>query len=371
MDSLIRGLSAKDGETRLQSLAELKKLGDDAAPAVPALIKMLKEKEQPPRCNTHECYGTNNEIQPLIFEIFAQLGPKAKEALPITIEFFEANKYMRDGWQGNLRNYSLKVMASMGETAAPAVPMLMRYIEGFSPVDYAQALIEKRALPNSYSFREVFDTLAKIGHVASDAVPALIQHTKDRGNDVRDAAFQALSAIAPKDSRVLKTYKEELLKSESCCNTKLQELAVNYLRHYDSFGEQDLKILASYWMQEAEHCNSAMAYNPLHKPILMAFSVQKQYADLIMPAITKTIDCYPSSGGIADGMKGGLFDLIKTTGDFGSKAQLTVPSLRKKAIDEFFSHKGYREVALEALQKIGTPEALNAVKEAKAKFRLQ
>ena len=133
LNSYIRDLSDSDYQIRWKALEALAKLGPQAAPAVPALIDRLEEK------NDH--------------------------------------------------NRVVDVLGNIGPAAAPAVPALLYHLEQDLSVK------DKLYKDESTNAIGIIETLAEIGPTAKEAVPLLQQALKDENSNIRYFAAYALGEM--------------------------------------------------------------------------------------------------------------------------------------------------------------------------------
>jgi len=151
------------GEYRFLGRLGFEVLGSDAAPAVPALIKLLNESSDP-------------NIQGEAALSLGRIGPAAQDAVPALIAvlrcFDSDDSYCAVAALGNIH--------SKPELAVPA---LIRHLEksGLRPVD----------------LRRTIESIGNFGTNAQAAIPALEQLAKDPDNDIRSWASDVLKQIKP------------------------------------------------------------------------------------------------------------------------------------------------------------------------------
>ena len=145
VSALIRALRDRDARVREDAAAALGKLGTDAKPAVPALIRALKVE------NDTYLYSMRSAAATAL----GQIGPEAREAVPALVEALKTGA-------GEFRYHYVRSAAATA--------------------------------------------LGQIGPEAKDAVPALIEALKSRGlgeRDVCQAASTALGQIGPEAKKAV------------------------------------------------------------------------------------------------------------------------------------------------------------------------
>jgi HEAT repeat protein len=158
---LVKALSDKDKVVRegaVMALGYVKRGSPAVIRAIPAIIKLLRDKESDVRFSA--C-GT-----------VWMLGEAASGAVPDLI-------HLLDDEDPYVRSWAAFALSEIGPAAAQAVPRLIK------------ALKDKDRAMRRYAA----DVLAAIGHAAKAAVPALIEALKDE--DLRRSAISALGAIGP------------------------------------------------------------------------------------------------------------------------------------------------------------------------------
>jgi HEAT repeat protein len=225
----------EDDQLKLNSVEALGRIGPDAAPAVPLLIKRLlnqgcnlgyqgviieRVEGNPKYALARICTpavpalievlnGPDEGMRPCAAEILAMIGRPAKAAVPALTRSLR---------RGNVpQRYAARALGRMGPDAAQAVPALYSLLSvegehslfGDMPryeswnVVYAMARIGVLPIPklvdvflNEASSAAAYD-LSMLGPMASSAVPSLRRALSDPRFDVRIQAAIALAFIDP------------------------------------------------------------------------------------------------------------------------------------------------------------------------------
>jgi HEAT repeat protein len=186
----------KDPKRRERAMKVLGKVGPEAAPAVPALVDLLKDRDAKVRTES-------------LFTL-AAIGPKASAAIgPATAALADTDRDVM-----LTAGYFLDKMGSEAKAAAPALRKLLESKDELVQITGVHALLAvdpanpdnaKMAVPvmtaalkNPLAFirGEAAMTLGDLGKAAAGALPALeaIQQ-KDENSEVRAAAAEAVKKI--------------------------------------------------------------------------------------------------------------------------------------------------------------------------------
>lgn len=196
IDAMIAGMSDPDFRVRLASVDVLETFGDRAAPAIPALVKALEDKNKFVRWASARTLG--------------RLAPrKAKEAVPGLM------RLLNDREDLSVRITAANAIERFGPDAKEAVPLLARVInrgdkeyiiavmhtlqgigtEAQPALPNVAWILRNRALPSSVRV-EAAQTLGRFGRFAKAQLPDLREiMVRDRDEDVRNAASSAVLAI--------------------------------------------------------------------------------------------------------------------------------------------------------------------------------
>ena len=194
---LIEELDSRYPDIRAQAARVLALFEDDAAPAVPALMKLLSDKEPTVTLEAVWIFasqslatiGAEHVLQPLIAAIpesdrvtyygitatISELGEEAKSTAPTFVEL------LRNGPE-NRRWATMYTLSKLGDAASAAIP---DYIENLHHKEFNFQVIACRAL-------------AALGAASRPAVPKLIElMDKDVILSTRTHAAMCLGAIGP------------------------------------------------------------------------------------------------------------------------------------------------------------------------------
>jgi len=159
----VRAVEAGGRTTRGPEVERLGSRGEWAAPAVPALIKMLGMDKPETRC-----YAVT---------ALASLGPVAADARPHLIELLGVETHPQ------ALHALLQAVGEMRPLASEAVPALVR-------------LLESQSSGGDQTRQEAIDCLGKLGGAAAPAVPKLVEiGFAEEPRNIADGARKALVAI--------------------------------------------------------------------------------------------------------------------------------------------------------------------------------
>ena len=173
----------------------LGQIGPPAAPAVPALVKVLADPDPNVRTAAEFALG--------------KIGPGAKEAVPALVQLVKEP-------EKSSAHAAVYALGSIGPDAAAAEPALVELIDGLDnslSLISAWALIQirgatadtankvmpellaglKSSLPQSRA--TAAEALGSLGKLAAGAAPQLERAAKDPNEQVREAATKALASI--------------------------------------------------------------------------------------------------------------------------------------------------------------------------------
>lgn len=181
--ALIELLKQKDDRMRVFAATTLGRMGPPAEDAVPVLVELINSKESKERRQNRGGGGYSGGTVVTIslmgdgtyVAALGGIGPKAKSAVPTIMEVAKEPVPMR--------LIAIDAIAGVGPEAAAAVPLLIRFLD------------DKDFPVRSQAAR----ALAKIGPpAAKQAVPALISlYKKETREDVRDPLEEAIKKIDP------------------------------------------------------------------------------------------------------------------------------------------------------------------------------
>jgi HEAT repeat protein len=184
-----------DPSRRLRALRILGKIGADSAPAVPELVKLLKDAD--PQLKTGTLF------------VLAAIGPKADAGVGPAVEL------LSDA-DGDVRKTAGYYLGKMGPSAKAALPELKKWLAsddemtrltgvwavlriepGNDELAKAAVPLLVKALTHQYAFVrvEAAMSLGDLGRTATSAVPALEAAAGDSHAGVRAAAKGALKKI--------------------------------------------------------------------------------------------------------------------------------------------------------------------------------
>jgi HEAT repeat protein len=193
LPDLARGVQDPIVQNRLAAVDAIEQLGPSAAPAQPALVQALNDRDRFVRWAAARTLGKVGPVHPAIeVPILARLlddqdvdvdraaavalanyGPVAQPAVPALTRMLRADHWV-------LRIQAVQTLESIGTGAASAIPAL------------AAALTD----PDTRVRRFSAELLGKFGGRAREAVPALERALGDGNADVRRAVSDALLSIA-------------------------------------------------------------------------------------------------------------------------------------------------------------------------------
>ncbi len=176
--------------------------GPDAAPAVPALVKMLDDRSE--------------KFRETVGQILCDLGPAARSAVPDLV------RSLKDG-KARSPEVVIRILGKIGPDARDAVPLLTNLLKE-----------KKLAI-------EAVDALGEIGLAAQSALPAIRQALRDREPEAATflgAAVQTLGKIGPKAVPVL----IELLQEDGIDSSNRAAIAAS-LGQYGSAAKSAVPVL--------------------------------------------------------------------------------------------------------------------------------
>jgi HEAT repeat protein len=163
---LIAVVKSTEGENlRRTAVDALGRIGPDAKDAIPTLVTVVKETEQPEslRCTAARAIG--------------RLGPDAKTAIPVFSEMLRDPKLPPE-----LAGAMVAGLGAMGKDGVPA-------------------LAEAVNKGSSISRRVAITQLAELGDVAKPALPALKEAAADKDRNIAVQAAQAARMIEGRGGR--------------------------------------------------------------------------------------------------------------------------------------------------------------------------
>jgi HEAT repeat protein len=185
---------AENGPQRTEAVTAIKAFGADAAPAVPALCKMLSDRSPQFRADVIEILGAlgpvardarpallkclrehRNELLDSHVNAFIAVHPRARDAVPGLIEFLDEPGL----------NSAYYALCKMGPDAKLAIPAVRQYVLKELA---AKEKDEKRTL---YGLGDLY-------RLGPDAVPLLVEMLDAHGGCGRLAALGCLEQLGPK-----------------------------------------------------------------------------------------------------------------------------------------------------------------------------
>lgn len=191
LESLAAGVNDPNVEVRRASVSVLELMGSDAAPAVPALIQAVSDRDRFVRWIAGRALGRMRPADQNVIMALAGLlrdpdldvrqvaavaleryGPTARAAVPALGQAVERG-------DPDARIAALKAIQAMGADAAPAVP----------------SVVIALSAPNQRVRQTAARTLGRLGSAARPAESALRQSLHDTDAETRAAAAEALLSI--------------------------------------------------------------------------------------------------------------------------------------------------------------------------------
>jgi HEAT repeat protein len=176
-------LADESEEVSRRAIESLKKLGPEAAAAVPALISALREghSSRPPPKSLFDALTSVGDgyLRRGAAEALARIGPAARPAVPSLIEALESRP--------TVATTAAAALSAFPEDAAISVPAIAKVLDRW-PVYMSQWR------------KRIVDSLGAFGAAAAVAVPALTKVIQDEAETprVREAAEQAREKILRK-----------------------------------------------------------------------------------------------------------------------------------------------------------------------------
>ncbi len=201
VDLMRAGLTDDSTDARENAAEALAALGPSAAPAVPDLVKALKDENEYVRWEVAGALGSigdkaSTAVPPLLaalaaedpdneyarrefIEALGDIGADAENVVPVLIAQLEDSEV---AWT------AIDALGNFGAAAAAAVPKLLPHLEH----------------ADEYHRGVTADTLGEIGPKSAPALEDLLRlASEDEDEDVRSRAARALFLITPKDPRVV------------------------------------------------------------------------------------------------------------------------------------------------------------------------
>jgi HEAT repeat protein len=195
LDTVKKGLSDPDTRARLAAIDTLESLGDEAAPALPDLVRALSDKDRFVRWSAARTVGRLAPIQPSVavpkladlaadpdidvrlaaFAALERYGPAAKDAVTHL-----GNAAIQGDPEARIA--AMKALQAIGDAAAPALPAVATNLKD----------------DNTRVRQITCETLGRFGSKASKAAPALRKALEDPESEVRRAASNALLKVLGK-----------------------------------------------------------------------------------------------------------------------------------------------------------------------------
>jgi HEAT repeat protein len=190
---LAAGLSDRDLESRLAALDALEVMGPTAAPALPALIRVLGDPNQFIRWQAVRTLGRigyteNPTVVPALARLLgdpdldvrlascvalAEYGPAARAAIPALIQA------IRGPTDTELKVAAMSTLQRIGPDSISAIPVLIETLEN----------------PDARARQKAAEVLARFGPAATSAIGSLRRALDDDNAEVRRAASEALLNI--------------------------------------------------------------------------------------------------------------------------------------------------------------------------------
>ncbi len=186
LGALIESLASPETSARLDAMAQLGRMGEKAARAVPTLVKMLGDESATVRAHAARTLG--------------QIGPSAKPAVAKLVSLIGDKDAV-------VRREAVAALGKIGPKPDTVLPLLVEQLEKADPptriralaalADMGEAAVPRliEALKNEKAAYWACLVLSEIGPKAKAAVPALLETLKDKRPGVRREAILALAAI--------------------------------------------------------------------------------------------------------------------------------------------------------------------------------
>lgn len=226
--AMIRLLKDKDESVRAKAAVALGNMGPEAKEAIPALIQALADKSDPVRWRVREALrkigraavpalarALKDDYEVLRSEAalaLAAMGPAAKDAIPALIEGLKGKDY-------GLQSSCSDALGNIGPAAAPAVIDVFKdkrvHISARCHAATALAVIKpapKAAVPVLVEALKEKDFLLRLaavtglggmGPAAEEALPALKNALRDKSPEVRILIARVVARIGPSSVSVL------------------------------------------------------------------------------------------------------------------------------------------------------------------------
>ena len=340
MNQLIADVGSTQGRTVESALKQLQTMGSEAEPAVPAIIAMLKAK----KTYAEQDYGLDNIVYPQAFQTLKAIGTQNDDVLQVAMDYYKNSAdYL------NAKPFALDVIAGFGDRAAAAVPQL------------AAALTNDSKQGDRW---RIIAALQQIGPAAAPAMPTLIKiATTANGSGERGRALAALAKIAPHDQRVLFYAEIASRKPGNSGDLDNNKAFDTYVAQYSSFNADDLAILASYMNRVTNrdeampnHAGHIMAGDPAYLDVAKVFLNYPDNSTLIMSSLAariRQLDIHTKD----------FRATLELAGEFGAHAAPLADAIYDRATSREHVTAGWLQpVAVDMLQKIGTPDAVEKSK---------
>jgi WD40 repeat protein len=214
LDALVKTLEGPAGSARLEAVQELGKLGADARPAVPALLKALG--------------GAGPAFREQVLRALKSVGGVSAEHVPQLVPL------LRDDSFPEGRAFALEALAKLGPQARPAAAALVEVLRaptspavraraagalaGIGPAakDVAQApLLELMRDPDEQVSAAATAALVKVARPTRAEVPALTRNLGDAAAAVRRYAAAALGELGPAAAEAVPNLAEAATRDQS------------------------------------------------------------------------------------------------------------------------------------------------------------
>jgi HEAT repeat protein len=202
LPALTQALREKDHNTRRFAAIGLGRMGHDAAPAVPALMEMVKDEAE-------HAFVRQSGIEAL-----EKIGPAGRAAKSVLMEVGRSHKGSAEYWE--LRSQAIVTLARLDPQDKDLLPFLAGLLED------PQVLVAMKAA----------EALGELGAGARPAVPALaaaLKRTEPRETTtLRLLTVQALAKVGP-DPAVVEALRSALNDSDAMVSRVAKE-ALEQLR---------------------------------------------------------------------------------------------------------------------------------------------
>jgi serine/threonine protein kinase/HEAT repeat protein len=241
---MMQALQKPDLSLRIALTQILGKVGSGSLKAVPALVKLLSEPDENLASASAyalaEASASSSEVLPLLFEsgkkinsshekfyevIFREIGKKERPLTPELLEYFKAKEELFRNWvvlaleergvsDTEQVHFFIQNLDHTHRLVREKLRMVLVKIGMRSPQGLhkmARSLLQE---PKKDIREALLDIFAKVGSLAKEGVPALLEALKDKDERIRKGVVNALAKIEDKSPEVLTALLKALLAPE-------------------------------------------------------------------------------------------------------------------------------------------------------------